>query len=566
MLDILGIFLKAPTRGRFLVLAIAMLATLSEGLGIAAVLPLITVALGQGDQEPGSIERGVLGFLDLLGVPHSVTAIVVLVVVTFVIKGILMVLMSWYTGRAIADVSSHLRKRIINGFMGVDWGYATGMSGGRISNAIGIDCARAGEAFNLAVQFLASAIQCLVFFAISAAISLPLALVAIGAGLAVSLPLRPLMLWTKRSGRKHQKMTQEVVTDVADSLANMKPLRSMNRGQHLIQAMEARIEKIARAVIGITVSRQVMNAAQEAALMALIAVGVSFAGRFSEVGVAEIIVVIVLVQKTAKSVGKAQSQLQAAVAYEPMYKSSLQLAHDLEDNREVVSGRQTIDFVGGCRFEAVTFRFGDKLVLDDVALEIPPTGLTVLQGPSGSGKSTICDLMIGLLRPQQGRVSLDGVPVEDVDLIAWRRRIGYVHQDLNLFSGSVRDNVTLFRPDIADEAIWRAIDRAGARDFVAELPEGLDTFVGERGARLSGGQRQRIALARALVMEPRLLILDETTSALDPDTEARICESVARTAREVAIVSVTHRERWLEFADRCYLVRDGKVTLAPREA
>ncbi len=206
----------------------------------------------------------------------------------------------------------------------------------------------------------------------------------------------------------------------------------------------------------------------------------------------------------------------------------------------------------GCRFERLRFGFGDELVLDDVTVEAPANCLTVITGASGVGKTTVTDLLLGLYSPQGGRILIDGVPLNEIDIHAWRKMVGYVPQELALFHDTILANVTLGDAAIREPDAIDALKTAGAWDFVERLPAGIHTTVGERGLQLSGGQRQRIALARALAVKPRLLILDEVTSALDPKTEAEICQNVRQLAGDLTIIAITHQSAWVDIADRVY--------------
>ena len=199
-------------------------------------------------------------------------------------------------------------------------------------------------------------------------------------------------------------------------------------------------------------------------------------------------------------------------------------------------------------------------VLDALDFELG-AGLVALIGPNGAGKSTLLRCLLGLDPPQEGEILIDDVPLADIDRTAWRRRVGYAPQELTLLHASVRDNLTLGDDTIEDEAIREALARAEALAFVEALPQGLETVVGERGSRLSGGQRQRLALARALLGQPALLVLDEVTSALDRASERRICRNIAALRQQCTILAVTHRPAWLEVAD---LVLDlGRGELRP---
>ena len=208
------------------------------------------------------------------------------------------------------------------------------------------------------------------------------------------------------------------------------------------------------------------------------------------------------------------------------------------------------------------FRFltARRHILQSVNVEIPANQLTVLQGPSGAGKTTLIDLIIGLHRPQAGTVMIGDAPLGDVDIPAWRRQIGYVPQELHLLHTTIRDNVALGDPTISDERIVEALTLAGVGELL-QRKEGLDAWVGELGSKLSGGQRQRISIARALVARPKLLILDEVTSALDPDNERAIVESITALKGKYTIVAITHRPAWTHAADRLYFIANKTAKL-----
>jgi len=192
---------------------------------------------------------------------------------------------------------------------------------------------------------------------------------------------------------------------------------------------------------------------------------------------------------------------------------------------------------------------------------IPAGSLTVVMGPSGAGKTTLVDLVVGLLQPDAGEIRVDGVPLREIAAREWRLQIGYVPQETLMLHQSVALNVTLGDPSVPLADVDDALRAAGASEFVAALPEGVETIVGERGLRLSGGQRQRLALARALVRKPSLLVLDEATTALDPATEREICETLRALRGAVTIVAICHHGHLAEVADLVYRVEDARIVL-----
>jgi ATP-binding cassette subfamily B protein len=217
------------------------------------------------------------------------------------------------------------------------------------------------------------------------------------------------------------------------------------------------------------------------------------------------------------------------------------------------------------RFDRVTFSYADRdePVLRDVSFEVPAGRTVALVGPTGSGKSTIATLAARLVDPDEGTVYLDGVDVRRLSHAALSRTVALVPQVAFGFDDTVRANVALDRPGIDDEQIWQALRLAQADGFVAALKDGLDTFVGERGTSLSGGQRQRLTLARALAGRPRLLILDDATSAVDPRVEAAILAGL-RGGGQASILVVAYRRATIALADEVVYLERGRVVARGR--
>ncbi|QYG95264.1 ABC transporter ATP-binding protein [Iamia sp. SCSIO 61187] len=216
---------------------------------------------------------------------------------------------------------------------------------------------------------------------------------------------------------------------------------------------------------------------------------------------------------------------------------------------------------GDVRFEAVDFSYGPGTapVLNGFDLHVPAGETHAIVGSTGAGKSTVVKLLLRLYEPTAGAVRIDGVDVRDVTFASLRGAMGYVGQDVFLFQGTVRENVAYGRPDATDEEVVEACRRAEADAFVRELPHGYDTVVGERGQKLSGGQRQRLSIARAIVREPRILVLDEATSAVDNETEAAIQRSLEAVGRDRTVVVIAHRLSTVRHADRIHVLERGRV-------
>ena len=215
---------------------------------------------------------------------------------------------------------------------------------------------------------------------------------------------------------------------------------------------------------------------------------------------------------------------------------------------------------GDLAFKGVRFSYGDgPEVLHGLDLEIPAGRTTAIVGATGAGKSTIVKLLLRLYDPQAGVVCLDGIDIRELQLDDLRSVYGLVSQDVFLFHGTVRENIAYGRPDATDEEIVRAARLAEAHSFITQLPKGYDTIVGERGQKLSGGQRQRVSIARAIVADPTVLVLDEATSAVDNETEAAIQRSLAHLSEDRTTVVIAHRLSTVRHADRIFVLEAGRV-------
>ena len=215
-------------------------------------------------------------------------------------------------------------------------------------------------------------------------------------------------------------------------------------------------------------------------------------------------------------------------------------------------------------FDKVNFRYkaDGKNVLTDVSVKIEPGAHVGIVGRSGSGKSTLTKLVQRLYVPESGRVMIDGVDIAQVETAWLRRQIGIVLQENFLFAGSIRENIAIAMPNIDDEAVLRAAKLAGVDDFVRDMPQGYDTFVGERGSLLSGGQRQRVAIARALLLDPRILIFDEATSALDTESEQKILANMGEIVKGRTTITIAHRLSTVRGCDAILAMDHGRIVEA----
>jgi ATP-binding cassette subfamily C protein len=560
------VFAATSVRRQISVVGCLLLSGLCEGIGLASLVPIFGIATGKASHS--RIQETIASVFGYLGLPLNVPILVVVLLAFLVLKAVLLLLAMNNVGYAMAEVATTMRLRLIQALLDARWGYFARQPIGRFTNAISGDAARAGDAYLQTATLMANLFQVAIYLALSLLMSWKLSLLSLGIGGAIALLLNRFVRMAKKAGRQQTRRTQGLVTRLSDALIGIKPLKAMGRHARLATLFQNDARQLNKALRKQVFSKQAARTLDEPLIAIFLAGAFYMAVHLWHVQVTELLVMGLLLARTVSAMGKAQQAQQAAAISESAYWSMTDTIHDALAHLETFPGRRTPTLERSFVFDRVSFAYGATPVLREASLEIPAGKLTTLIGGSGGGKTTLVDLAIGLFRPASGEIRLDGVPLSEIDLARWRSMVGYVPQEVILFHDTLLANLTLGDPDLTREDAEAALRAADAWDFVAAMPEGLDSIVGERGALLSGGQRQRIALARALMGRPVMLILDEATSALDPATEREICANVRALSeqRRLTVLAVSHHPAWVDLADRVYAVAEGRAERVPSPA
>jgi ATP-binding cassette subfamily C protein len=564
MLKILRIFFSAEGTKPWLVLPCLLLGGLLEAVGIGTVLPLAGVLLGNTGGEPTLFETAARNALASVNLLPTVGTLLLLIFLVMLTRSLLLFGAMTYAGISAARLTVLLRRRLLQAIFKARWSYYASKSSGSVANALGNDATRAGDAYLNSATSTTTFAHVIGYTVIAFIINWRIALLAMAGGLLLVAATYRLLVLSRKSGFKQVDRTSAIAEETTDMLQNIKPLRSMNRHAALLVNLGTLLKRLKRALFTRNVSKYALAYGNDVLLVLLVCLVGWLALGYAGLPVAEVMVLGLLFFQLITYITKFLKLLQSAMEFQGSYTRLLEFIAEAEQNMEEIPGTKLPVPASDCRFEAVTFSHGRHKVLDNVSLTIPARKITVIQGPSGAGKTTLIDLLIGFHRPQDGNIHVGDDRLDEIDLQAWRKSIGYVPQELSLFHDTVKTNITLLEDDITEEMIAEATRLAEVDSFLAQLPHGLETDVGELGGKLSGGQRQRISLARALVRRPDILILDEVTSALDPATEAEIVENIAALRGRFTIIAITHRPAWTKIADRLYSLKGGRIAAARR--
>jgi len=556
----LGVFMRTyPARATRALVAICV-ASLLDGLGMGILLSMLAMATNGPGAKISGPQRITMSAVQHLGIEPTMVNLLLVATVLIVLRAVMALVANRQVGYMVARIATDLRLQLMRAIMRARWSHYLEQSLGGLANAVGHEAQRASEAFQLGAEMAAMAVSSIIYVIVAfSIISIEAGLVVSAAAAALLFGLRILIKSSRRAGQRQTRLQNSLLTLIGAQFAAAKPLKAMAREEHVDALMADETRRLERALRRQVISKEALAALQEPMLGIMVGIGIVVGFMLMKNEVGALTGVLILLVRVVSYLSKGQKAYQQVVVRESAYWA---LVHEIEkahEQREPVGGGRRLRLARQVEFENVTYaHVAGRPVLRDVSLVIPARSLTLIVGPSGSGKTTLLDLVVGLREPARGRILVDGVPLPELDLRDWRRQIGYVPQESVMVDESVAYNLVLGE-DIREERIRAALRAADALQFVEAMPQGIHTRVGEGGSRLSGGQRQRLAIARALIHEPRLLILDEATSNLDPDAQEAIVETVSHLKSQLAVLAVAHQEKMVRIADQVLRLADGRL-------
>ncbi len=534
-----------PYRARFIV----MFFLAGIGIGAAIVIPLVTKAVIDGPIA-NSNPRGLL-ILGLFAIGLGV------------VEALLMFLRRWIVSKGTNGVETGIRLDLYDKLQRLPTSFHSRWQSGQLLSRIMNDLATVRRFLGFGLLFIVmNVVQIAVVTALLIHMYWPLGLVVLGSTVPITLMcLRNERAYTRLS-RKIQDQVGDVASTVEEGAYGLRVIKSFGRGAHMFDTFDAR----SRQLYDTSMERVRLSAKfwtfleviPSATLIIVLGFGAVAAGQ-GQLTMGSLVAFITLMLSLVWPVAALGFLL--AMTQEA-FTAADRIMEIFDAEIDILDGTETLDHPRGrVRFTDVAFRYPDSAVdvLHHVNLEIEPGETVAVVGATGSGKTILTQLIPRLYDVTAGSVSIDGVDVRDLSLKQLRTVVATAFEDPTLFSMSARENLTLGRPDASEADIAEAVEVAQAQ-FVYDLPWGLDTRIGEQGMSLSGGQRQRLALARAVLANPRVLVLDDTMSALDIHTEALVEEALKRVLVGVTGLVVAHRASTVMLADRVAMLYGGTLT------
>ena len=558
--ELIAYFVRAH-RGRTAAMVLLLVFSgLAEGLGFLSLFPALEFVAGVDGAEASPVTEGFATMLSRLGIALTLGTMLFLVAMSIALKSTFLWLAMRQVGYTVSHVAMQLRLQLIRALMHASWGHFTSQPTGFYAFSISEEAHRASWAYRAACEAAGGVIRIAAYLMVAFTFSRSVALSALIVSALVLFLFKSFVSMGREAGYQQVAVMRSLTKRITEALPGIKSVKAMGRERFLLPMLEGDAQALNRAQRMEVLASESLKSVREPVIVAAICAGLYAVVPITSEPFAGVMVLVLLFYRIVGTVNVLQLNAQAVAIGEEAFRSIRDHIELAERNRETTAGTRAPPALDeSVTFDNVKVCYTEASVLDSVTFRLPARSLTVLVGPSGSGKTTILDLIARLREPSGGKILVDGIPLDELDVAEGRRHIGYVPQDVSLFYGSILDNVTLGDDSLTRAAVERALRDAGAWEFVAASREGMNRIVGEGGSMVSGGQRQRILMARALVGSPKLLLLDEATTALDPKTEAQLCVNLRALSKKVMVVAVSHQAALRDVAEQVFDVANGSV-------
>ena len=553
--------LRAAPRGRLLGLFLFMLlASLTEGIGLLLLVPLLDVLGGSDSQS--TLVQGLRRGLSFIGLAPTIGGLLLAFLGLVGLRSLIQY------GRERLGVGlqhqlvDRLRLRAYSALLGVEWRWIAASRRADQANLLLTDISRVGMGLHFGLGLLAAGVTLLAYLSAALALSWSMTALALGSGGLVFGLLAGQRRHALALGRTLGAANRDLQGTVQESLAGIKLTKILGQeGRHLDQFRHT-LARVRAQQLGFAASTSRSSALFQVAGAGLLAGYLYLGLAVWRTPVPELLTLVLIFSRVIPLFLSAQQQLHHWLHALPALEETERLLAECRAAAEPAGDPAPAPWPvrEAIRLEGVSLTYAgrDRPALDEVSLRFPARTSTAIMGASGAGKSTLADVLMGLLEPDRGQLSVDGATITGVSRRDWRRSVAYVPQEVFLFNDSIRANLLWGWAEAGEDDLRQALHRAAA-GFVFDLPEGLETRVGDGGVRLSGGERQRLALARALLTQPSLLILDEATSALDREHEARVRAAIEHLHGDLTLVVIGHRLATLEHAEQVVVLEAGRV-------
>ncbi len=533
---------------------------LLEMISVFTIVPLVDVFLHSDLNNISGITEKWIALMGLFNMLPTKLNFIVVMLLSISVASILGILTQYMILQTKYAIEKELRKETLNSFFNASWHFFASGERGIFINTFNREMVVVGNSLNSIGTMFSGSIRLIFYAVVPIYISWHATAIAIGMGLIFSLPFVMLSKLSYRFGQKSTSTSNKFNQKIQESFEAAKVILGYgNQRKNVIQIEESFDEHCKVAIRSQMIPFITSKGFEPFAWFSVIFT-IYYSITYLNISIAEVAIIVYALFKIFPLIATINGNKNSLTSFIPSYEQINSLNERARLHVQKTGNLPFRKFEKTISFEGVTYAYSNhKPVLNDIDIVIKKGKMTAIVGESGAGKSTLIDILIGFYEPHNGIVKVDGVPLFEYDITSFRQKIGFVPQEGILFHDTIRNNLLWSHDTAKENNVEEACKRANAHDFIMEMPEGYNTVVGDRGVRLSGGQRQRIALARALLREPELIILDEATSSLDSQSEHLIQQAIEKITYQTTVVIIAHRLSTIAKADWIYVLEKGRI-------
>jgi ABC-type multidrug transport system fused ATPase/permease subunit len=542
--------------------------SLLEGLGVFLLIPLINLTgIFKLNVEAHTRFPFLTKWFHIFSPTVNLTLILVLYVVLMIGQNAFQRYQMILNTKIQQRFLRHLKEETYQTILESNWRFFISKRKSDLTNIMLVELSRVGAGTNSFLQFLSSLIFTIIQMGFAIYISPKMTLFVLVFGGLLLIFARTFIRKSNSFGKETVELSRTYLAGMTDQFNGIKDIKSNSLEAHYMSWFRDMSKKIENNMVLLTKLRMSSQFIYKCASSILIAFFLFFSIQMFKAQPTQLMLVLIIFSRLWPRITTIQSNLEQLSANLPSFNALIHIQEECQESKEIKYREDTtkvepIKLFKGIECKSVYFSYeavDKEYALENINLKVPANQMTAVVGKSGAGKSTLIDLIMGLNRPQMGEVWIEGEPMTDQKLLAFRQSISYVPQDPFVFNTTIRDNLLIVKQNANEEELWEALEFAAAAEFVQTLPQKLDTLIGDRGIKLSGGERQRLVLARAILKKPSILILDEATSALDTENEAKIQDALERLRGKMTLIVIAHRLSTIRKADQVVVLEKGKV-------
>ena len=547
-------------RGFITILFMNVAVSLTSGISIVMLIPML--GLLEISEGSTSALKTLIGPMQALPYGAQVVILVSLYFVLVLFKALVGRILSLKETKFLEDYSYNLRDSLYKAVARADWEKLAASKQADTINLFTSQCSQVSHGVTEIIHLISSMVSSAVQMVIAIWLSLPVTIFVLIAGSAFVLMFKRMFRISKQYGEELIQLNRNMYSELFNQLRSIKEVRSYGvQKEHakLFGDISDSFRTAKMRFVRLRAVPQVIYSCAAAAMIGVIFIVCVLAFRMDTARLMVLVYVFMRLWPVFSSLyGRIQSINTSVPALEKLEEALNNLSREDTgcENADCMPFEKTIEF----KNVSFAYQGSDETVLKDASFTLKKGTITALVGRSGAGKTTIADLLLGFLYPTEGEILIDGKKLTRENLPSWRHALGYIPQEPLIMNASVRENLQRFHPSATDEDMIEALKKAQAWEFVKNMKDGLSTTLGDQGVRLSGGERQRIVLARVLLGHPRLIIMDEATSAMDYESETAVRQAVKALDRDITIVIIAHRLATVRTAQYALVIENGAIT------